>query len=224
MRAIAVFGVLGLALSSHAILVIDSFDDGEITLKVNTALDRLSDIREATVFGDERATFIHQTTTNSVRHSSLDVWDGSFSMSNAFNTVSVGSLGYGYFGVAADGTFFYDSGNNFTQLAGLQELVFDFDGNDQPLMLQVRFFSNGSVNRYAKNVAGGQMTPFTVSITNADLMNGMPMWGNFDALRIDFFTSNAGDFQLSQITAVPEPTTMAALAVGAIALLRRRRK
>ena len=48
-------------------------------------------------------------------------------------------------------------------------------------------------------------------------------FNSLDSLYVKCSSTNSGDFDLASIEVVPEPTSLAALAVGAVALIRRRK-
>lgn len=219
-----ILGVAALALlstSGYATLI-DGFSDGDVVLSA-TDFAGQADLRAATVFSGSRATWLGQSTANPPRASHLYVAAGTFSVDNPVGTIGEASLGYGATSSATSGFMTYSTANDFT-LGSTDAFVFHFLGNDQSLTVFVRSFSNGAEDvRYSRVVSGGQFTPFDVTIGAGDIVSGTPTWGNFDFLRVDFVTTNAGDFELDSFEAVPEPATVTALLLGLGALARRRR-
>lgn len=224
-RGFLSLAVLSVAAFSPAI-VIDTFSDGDISLVVSGGAG-LASLDPATVLGGSRATWIGQQTFTGNRTSTLDISAGAFSIDNSINTSSASSLGYGVDSVSNSGTFSTSSNLSFN-LAGLDTFRFFFEGNDQALTVEILLvmdMGNG-VQVLSKNVAGSQFAPFVVDLGAADIVgsSGTINYGDIDQLRINFYTSNAGDFALDKIEAVPEPATMAVLGLGVAALARRRRK
>lgn len=224
-RGFLSLAVLSVAAFSPA-LIIDTFSDGNVSLVVSNGAG-LASLDPATVLGGSRATWIGQTTFTGNRTSTLDISGGAFSIDNSINTTSTSSLGYGVTSVANNGTFSSSSNASFN-LAGLNTFRFHFEAADQPLAVEVLLvMDNGAgFEVLTKTVAGGQFSPFIVDLGPADITNsgGTITYGDVDQLRISFYTSNAGDFALDQIEAVPEPATMAVIGLGLTAMARRRRK
>lgn len=219
----------GLALvvvaSGHALLI-DDFSDGNLTHLVNGGAEAFT-LTAASVLGGDRATWIDQTTFVGNRYSILDISAGALSVENAIGTDSISSIGYGVNSVFAGGGFGIDPTSNFN-LSTFNTYRLNFEGNDQPLTVFLGLFNSSGSDFviFQKNIAGGQFSPFSVDITAADIVSlvGTPDYSSIDQVRLDFFTSNAGDFAVTSFEAVPEPATLAVLGLGAAALIRRRRK
>lgn len=221
LKTLFAISLLAVSAAAHA-LVIDSFTDGFVNLNALT-VSGASDLRAATAVGNSRATYIGQTTSNGSLASNLTVDAGGYSISNSIGTVSQSSVGYGVTSTSAGGGFGFLTTTNFS-LAGFNAFTLQFTGNDQPLLVQVQVANDSTDDIYQRTVAGGQFSPFTVTITAADLISGTGTNLNqFDILRFDFFGSNAGDFQVKQIAVVPEPATISVALIGLVCLRRRRR-
>lgn len=225
LRLLALATVIGMASVAPA-LIIDSFTDGDVSLVVSGGAG-LANLGPATTLGGSRATWIGQNTFTGNRTSTLDISGGSFSVDNSFGTSSSASLGYGVSFVQNGGGFGIDPNANFN-LSAFDTYRFHFEGNDQPLTVYVGLYTDGGLSGLilSKNVAGGQFAPFVFDVTLADIFSSFGTYdlSDVDQLRFDFIASNAGDFALSHIEAVPEPATMAILGLGVAALGRRRRK
>lgn len=215
--------VLAAAPCAHGLLI-DDFSDGAVSLSTAGGIGP-QDWRPASVYLGTRGTFIGQFLNNSGLPSVLNVGGGSFAISESFGTASVSALVYGATGSAAgsNGGFFDNPNANFS-LAAFSHLDFHFAGTDQPLLMTLQLTDETGSSFYSKAISGGQFSPFTVSLSQADLGGGVDRWSNFDIMFVDFQTASAGDFQLREIDAVPEPLALVGLGLGVVSLLRRRRR
>jgi len=159
--------------------------------------------------------------------------DGTFNVSTPFGSETVTSLIYGNIissfaaGSNIDGFETPDWAVNLAlsnfSLDG-NAVRLNFVGNEQTLFVNVFLGSESGSTRYSKTVAGNQFLPFTVDLTGADIVsNSTTTLASFDSILFTFRSTNSGDFELGSIETVPEPASMAALAIGAVALLRRRK-
>lgn len=60
--------------------------------------------------------------------------------------------------------------------------------------------------------------------SSLDVFVGSSAMAQADSISIEFMADPSGDFALSSIETVPEPTTLAVLGLGGLALLRRKRR
>jgi hypothetical protein len=224
-RLFGLVSLFGLAGAAQALLI-DDFSDGNVNLVVTNGAG-LASLDPATALGSSRATWIGQSTFTGDRSSTLNISGGSFSVDNSIGTSSRSSIGYGVSSVHNGGGFGTNPNSNFN-LSAFDTYRFHFEGNDQPLTIFISLFTDGGVNGLvlSKSVAGGQLAPFVFDVTLADVFGSFGSYdlSDVDQLRFDFSSSNAGDFALSHIEAVPEPATMAILGLGLAAIARRRRK
>ena len=81
------------------------------------------------------------------------------------------------------------------------------------------------VTAFNRFVAGGRpTTAFTEDLMFSAILSSPAVLTDVDQLIIQFDTSAGGDVSLRGMQVVPEPASMLALATGAVALLRRRKR
>ncbi|MCO5297092.1 MAG: PEP-CTERM sorting domain-containing protein [Fimbriimonadaceae bacterium] len=113
---------------------------------------------------------------------------------------------------------------------GNDRFRFAFDSNDQDVTVNIFLTSSTGTGgntplAFTQVVAGGRpTTAFTEDILFSSILINAASLADVDQIYIQFDTAPAGDVALTRLEAVPEPATMAVLASGALALLRRRRR
>ena len=131
------------------------------------------------------------------------------------------TLGYGY---ANSSTVVASNplNSNFTSIPIID---LNFRTNDLSLPVTVTLYTNGGANSFSRtlNVNAGIFSASPVSY-QFDFTADAASLGDVDGFKIYFDPAAGGDFSLNGIQAVPEPTTIAALSLGALVLLRRRKK
>lgn len=124
---------------------------------------------------------------------------------------------------------FADLNANLTA-GGNDRLRIAFDSNDQDLTVNIFLRSTTGTGgntplAFTHFVAGGRpTTAFTEDILFSSILISASSLSDVDQLYIQFDTGPAGDVAVTRLEAVPEPATMAVLATGALALLRRRKR
>ena len=110
---------------------------------------------------------------------------------------------------------------------GTNAFNFHFLQSDQPLSYVLQVISgNGAVTSVASGTIAAGTSPFDYSILYSSLSTPITLT-DVDVVDVSFGTGASGDYALgnmSLITVAPEPASMAALAIGAIGLLARRRR
>ncbi len=131
------------------------------------------------------------------------------------------TLGYGY---ANSSTVVASNPLNFNFMS-IPIIDLNFRTNDLTLPVTVTLYTNGGANSFTRtvNVNAGIFSgsPFSYQF---DFTSDAASLGDVDGIKIYFDPAAGGDFSLNGIQAVPEPTTIAALSLGALVLLRRRKK
>lgn len=110
-------------------------------------------------------------------------------------------------------------------LTSIPIVSLNFRTNDQTQPVVVTLYTNGGANSYVRtmNVLGGVFSVSPVAY-NFDFTSDAALLGDVDGIQIDFDPASGGDFSLNGVQTVPEPASVAALALGAAVLLRRRKK
>ncbi len=151
---------------------------------------------------------------------SVDLGDGRAIVSSGALAQASFSLQYGYV-PEGDG---YAVGDMVTDLSGDSAFRLSFLANDLPMEVRVYASDTGWMSAMALVVVpGGQTSPFTVEIPYADFNNTID-WTNIRDLDFGFELSRSGDFAITKLETVPEPASIAALALGGAAFISRRRR
>ncbi len=219
--------ILGLAAATVAgaqAVVLDDFTTGAYSVEIGPAVGS-SDLhfQAASVIGGIRATYLKilQNPRNGKLAMQTGPIDGFGFHSVAADNRLVGftQLGYGF------STSSVGSNPLNANWSGLNKLNVNFDSNDLDLSMMVTVVSNveGSFNfiQTSRTVLGGR--PATAFTESFDL-SGLAQRNDVDAVLLEFTTSPGGDFALTSVEAVPEPASIAAIALGALGILGRRRK
>ncbi len=101
----------------------------------------------------------------------------------------------------------------------------NFRTNDLAMPVTVTLFTNGGANSYSRSatIAAGIFSASPTSY-QFDFSANAASLGDVDGIQIYFDPAASGDFSLNGVQAVPEPMSLTALSLGALVLLRRRKK
>jgi hypothetical protein len=208
---------LAVVASSHA-MIIDNFDTGALDLQLNPPNTLLTGYRMGSMLGGDahhQVDIINNPEDGSVRHR-VNLTSGVLSVSNEDLVESVSSLAYG-----VDSTLGWDPLN--VDFTAYDRFRVHFRSNDLPQTVQIFLVDaeNGFSGTFS-TVTANPGNNFFVDILFTD-------WGTYnfadvDSIGLNFLTQPSGDFSVTQFEVVPEPATLTALAVGAAALMRRRKR
>jgi hypothetical protein len=229
-KLVLVFTAVSLSVAAHAGFVIDDFTDGAVSVSTSSTNPFDADSASASVLGGTR--YLAQTFDGPTRRSAAAVADGSLNVSTPSGSFTKTALVYGNAVGSAlnmSGIPDWNVGAGTDISLGLNDkLQFNFLSNEQNLnMTVVLQHDMANYTFFSKSITGNQLSPFSVIISSNDIVAN---WGlgasfsKFDTLYVRFDSSVSGDFELGSIEAVPEPGTIAALGMGALAMLRRRKK
>ncbi|HRK21645.1 MAG TPA: PEP-CTERM sorting domain-containing protein [Fimbriimonadaceae bacterium] len=152
--------------------------------------------------------------------SSIDALPGIAAISNDVGNSGQFWLAYLSTGALVNG-FTYSPATD-TDLSGISKFEFDVLSSDKGFTLNVWLIGDG-VSQWSK-AFGPIGAPATIDVSVSDAVSSGADMSKIDAFYFEFLTERDGDLALTEIRAVPEPASLAALSLGAVALLRRRRK
>jgi hypothetical protein len=234
LKSSLVFVALGLMGAARAAILIDDFSSANQSVYAlgpsNTFVVRST----GSMFGGSRAIGVSHG-SNIAYHgfSTANVSNGAYTAGSDFGINGIFNVFYGSTGVTADNTNVFLTNVTDYNFTGNDSFKVDFLGNEKHLDFTVRLTSGvyDGVNffQYLRTYTGSAEAsagPFSVTLTPADITFNDP---NFDISKVDLVRLRltnqlAGDFGMTSFEAVPEPASVAALALGALALLRRRAK
>jgi hypothetical protein len=205
-RLVSLTALVGAALSAQASSFVDDLEiDGR-----NLSLGNVTQYGwgYTNVNGMLRSEAISQTGNVSGGRSFIDITGGAFVLNNDAGVTSTGGFAY-LLTTARD-------------LSGTSAFKVDYLTNNSVGTVKV-FVTDADYNTATYSaVAGVSASPFSVFAT--------PTSGNIDLTRVTgvyFQFGNGGSGQtlsVGHVESVPEPATMAALGLGALGLLKRRRR
>jgi len=222
MRTIIVAAGVAACCAAPAI-VIDDFTTGPVTHSMTSGSVILQQL--GSMAGGQRDLLL-TVLTNSVTQQLQQTIGSGMSITSS-GTLLTARIGLDYDGVDAENPIgsTFNAGlpgiNPSLDISGQTWLRFNFLANDRTLNLQAELTGSGT-STAAVSVAGNQDTPFTVDIPLADF-NGTANFATIHRMTFYFNTSPSGDFALGSIEVVPEPSSLLAVGVGMMLLLRRRK-
>lgn len=215
MRKIAFLAVLGMVGSAHAILI-DDFTTGPDSQSVKSGTNFFQE--NGSMLGGDRV--IQLEVIDNPLNVSLAV-----DISNGFNSISEGpkltsqpGVGWGYTAPSQNTYGTFDLNADFS---GQDHFALSFDNNEHAMSGTVLI--NDTYNQSANFNVTDSQNPFEVDV-NFAAFSGSVDWSHVHQIAVVFSDPAANDFTMTKVEAVPEPASMAALAIGAAALLRRRAK
>lgn len=217
MKNVLAIGLLiGVAASSQAVVMIDDFSTGSLDLQLTPPATTINGTRTGSMVGGHARhvlSFISNPDGNDAR---LRV-NPSVGVQMVSGEDLVSSSVMTQYGRLADLNL---------NLSGESAFKVDFRTNDLPLSMRVYAFTwDGTAYKQAfgiATVAAGSNFSQVINFSSMTTATGFS-FANVDRVEFHFNTAPSGDFSVTEITAVPEPATMAALGLGIAAMVRRRR-
>lgn len=221
MKKLLALGLVAVGVSSAHAVMFDDFSTGALDLQLNPPTTFLEGNRVGSMVGGNAYHAIAEESNVDGNRARMRVnlVSGVLAVSNEDLVDTVSVVGYG---ADANG-FLVPSEDLNLNLSGQDRFRLTFRSNDLPLTLTTEVYDAESAYSSVSTsqiVAAGNN--FTVDVLFSSL--GGYNFGDLDAVAFVFDTPVAGDFSLTSIEAVPEPASLAALGLGAAALMRRRKK
>lgn len=222
MKKLTIVALIAVAACSQAV-VIDDFTSGTVAFSTS-ALGSQVLVQSGTMASTERDVELNVLTNPFGQFLDFTVGGaapGASVVSQGFGLMSTVRLQYDVVGdeTIGSGTL-NNNGPGTPLLSGTDNTIrISFLGNDLAVGVAAVLRNSGSViatqstTRAAASGAG-----------NVDLTFGAGQLQLADSITIEFTPVTNADFAINRIEAVPEPSAIAALSLGALALVRRRRK
>jgi|GEM_PF-991110 len=230
-----VFGAFVLAGSASAQnIVIDDFSSGATDISIVSGTGYLESQQNGAsgIVGGQRDLLLEVLNNPYNRSAEFEVVpsQGASFLSNGAGLLSQVYLDYdGQDSEGNDGFQTAGSGLNL-DLSGQNQLRFDFLFADLGLDVKVDFYTyDGGMSTGRFSVMEDTFVPqiYTIDFSSFTAENGGSGvdFSDVDRIVVHFQPQNAAtDFGLKSIQAVPEPTSMAAIGLGLVGLISRRRK
>lgn len=216
----------GWAASSQALIVIDNFTTAQsLTVSGTGVVFTDSVVSSGAIGGARRVLGINDQNPNN-NLTRINVNSGLANIASGARVDPRVEFGYGVDPVGGH----VDMNADLTA-GGVNDrirLVFDSNDSDFQLRLFVRSTTGTGGTTplaFSRTIAGGRAsTAFTEDFLFSSMVGNASTWTDVDQMVFQFDLTEAGDVSLNSMQAVPEPASMLALATGAIALLRRRKR
>lgn len=207
-RTLLAVGILFAASYAQA-LVIDDFTSGPYAVSLQSGSDSAD--QSGTMLGSERHTYV-EVESNPLNQY-LD-----FTIASGLAITSSGTLLNAYVEIL----YGFNSDLN-VDFSGFNAFKVNFLSNDLPMTMLVGLGSTSSSQFEVISVPVASGVGFSVTVPFS-LFTSFTAFGDVDFLGFGFDSVANGDYAIGGLEAVPEPATMAALAVGLGALVARRRR
>lgn len=219
MKKLAILCFATAAAASQAIMI-DQFSSGTVASSLSSGTRVLTQV--AAVPSGERDVEMRVLANpfNQFLDFEVNAVNGFAIVSNGFGIDSIISLQYDRPGDETVGTgqVLNNGGNGVSLGLNGDTVRVNFRGNDLPVSVTATTRLNGVITSTNNAVKAGG------GPGSLDIFLGAAPLAAADSITIAFAAQTSGDFSLESIETVPEPATLAALGIGAAAMLRRRKK
>ena len=220
-RKIAFISILGLASFSQA-FILDDFSTGSYNSGYFSSGTIDAWVASGSAVGGNRflSTSITANPLGGDARARVITTAGIYSVGTESQVDITSRLGYGY---ANSSTTAASNPLNLNLVSNpLLKLTFDSNDVVQPVTASLTLNGGASTISLTSNAPGG-IAPGSPFVLTFDFTSVAGTLVDVDAITFDFDPAPGGDFSLSTVQAVPEPASLAVLAIGLVALKRRRK-
>jgi len=230
-RCIAGIAFVSSSTFSHA-LILDDFSSATSTISLDGSNQIDSNLESVTNFTGSRGIFgiLAEGASSTISTDTGELVLSNFEPGTAFSAQTNMSLYYGATSLVGN-SFGFSSGTNFNFI-GTTKFRLKYSSTSS-FLVRARFFSDAATPEVIYSLAATPGSGIFEFQTLVGDNPGTPDWANIDMLRIDIAGFPTPQFSgipdvltiddIELVGAVPEPVTVALLAVASAAILRRKR-
>lgn len=207
--------------SASALVMIDDFSSGNANMSISGG--NQTAFANGTMSGGDRMMYAQITGNIFGLSFDVDAQTGTLSVTSQSGVDGLAQFGYGYQPVGP-GAGFDDMNLNLSAESAFNLMVLS---NDQPTSFTISVRSTqqnpSSLITVTQNLPGGNVNTPNLLTFNFSAFTGFD-FSDVDQILVEINPTNSGDVTVDWVAAVPEPTSMFAIAAGAAFLAARRRR